>query len=274
MIFLALAALLGSPSFNAVAKPPESAQDLYERGVRQMRSGNHTKALETLSRVRNFHRDDPVSVLAELAIADLHFRKKDWAQARFAYEEFADLHPRHASLDYVVWRIGLSIHKDSRRWAGRDQTNTRAAVDAWTGFEARFPDSAYRERVATLSNRDRDRLAYKELIIARFYARDDAWRAVRSRTEGLVRTYPHSRHVPKALRFLATSLHAWGDVANADLVRQELASWDDHRELRRLDRRLERPAGQPPEEKTFVRPYRLSTLPRRAPSGANPGPGR
>jgi outer membrane protein assembly factor BamD len=256
----ALSLCLPSVAEAAAPKAPPTAEELYEQGLRQMRHGYYTKALESFNRVRNYHRDDPVSVKAQLAIADLHFKKGDFAQARFAYEEFAQLHPRHPDMDYVTYRIGLSIYKRAAKFAGRDQTDTRSAVNAWTGFDSRFPGSKYSEDVDKLLQRGRERLASKELYIAKFYARRDAWGAVRGRTEYLVRRYPDVPQVGPALEYLGVSLHKWGSVEDATAVRDRLASqFPDSEYLRRLDRELGRPAGEPPDEKVFVRPYRIRT---------------
>jgi len=256
--------LLLALSLPAAAKPkddqrdPMSAEALYEQGLRQMRNGYHTKALESFNRVRNYHRDDPVSLKAALAIADLHFKKGDYTQAQFAYKEFAKLHPDHENLDYVTWRIGLSIDKGAPRFAGRDQTATREAVNVWTGFESRFPDSAYVPNVEKFLTRNRERLSAKELYIAKFYAKKDAWGAVRGRAEGLVRRYPDTSHVPVALVYLGKSLHAWGYTEQALDVRARLAEVEPAGStLRRLDRALSRPPGTPPDEKVFIRPYRI-----------------
>jgi outer membrane protein assembly factor BamD len=257
--------LLLALSLPAAAKPkddkrdPLSAEALYEQGLRQMRNGYHTKALESFNRVRNYHRDDPVSLKAALAIADLHYKKGDYTQAQFSYKEFAKLHPDHENLDYVTWRIGLSIDKGAPRFAGRDQTATREAVNVWTGFESRFPDSAYVPNVQKFLQRNRERLSAKELYIAKFYAKKDAWGAVRGRTEGLVRRYPDTSHVPVALVYLGKALHSWGYTEQALDVRARLEEVDPEggRTLRRLDRALSRPPGQPPDEKVFIRPYRI-----------------
>src|SRR6185503_11524693 len=117
-----------SAARDKAGRDPLGAEQLYEQGLRQMRHGYYTKALESFNRVRNYHRDDPVSLKAQLAIADLHFKKGDFQQANLAYKEFAALHPRHENLDYVTWRIGLSIYKRAPQFAGRDQTATREAV--------------------------------------------------------------------------------------------------------------------------------------------------
>lgn len=267
LMLLLLALGSSAPAFAEPKRSP-TAEDLYESGLRQMRRGYYTKALESFNRVRNYHRDDPVSLKAQLAIADLHFKKGDFEQARFAYEEFAALHPRHEDLDYVTWRIGLSIYKRAPKLAGRDQTATRTAVNVWTGFDARFPESTHLAEVQRLQDRSRTRLASKELFVARFYARKEAWGAVRGRAEGLVRRFPDTPQVPEAMQLLGTSLHAWGFVDEAARVRDQLAT--EHPEgpwVARLDRQLARPAGSPPDEKIFIRPYRIRGM---GPQGGPP----
>jgi len=236
----------------------ETAEELYTQGLRALQRGYYTRALELFTRVRNYHRDDPLSVKAQLAIADVYFRKGDMAQARFAYEEFASYHPRHEHLDYVTYRIGLSIYRDAPVFAGRDQTTTRGAVNVWTGFESRFPDSEYVDDVRTLRQRARNRLARKELYIARFYADREAWGAVRDRTEYLLRRYPDTEPVPEALAWMGRAMHAWGDTEGARQVLARLQTdFPDSGQAAQLSRWLAEPAGSPPDEKVFVRPYRI-----------------
>lgn len=226
-----------------------------------MRRGYYTKSLESFNKVRNYHRDDPVSVLAQLAIADVHFKKRDFAQARFAYEEFAAYHPRHESLDYVTWRIGLSIYKGASKLAGRDQTATRSAVNVWTGFDTRFPDSTYLESVDKLQTRGRNRLAAKELFIAKFYADRDAWGAVRGRCEYLLRRYSDTDHAEASLALLGEAQHRWGFVDEARSTRSRLLeTYPDSSLVSKLDRVLAKEPGAPPDEKVFIRPYRIRTF--------------
>lgn len=267
---LALLLLLAAPAAHA-AKNPQNAADLYAQGLRQLGNGSYTKALESFNRVRNYHRDDPVSVKAQLAIADLHYRRHDFEQAKFAYEEFAKLHPRHDNLDYVTWRIGQSIYRRASKLAGRDQSATRSAVNVWTGYNSRFPESKHGEDVDRLLQRSRNRLATKELQIARYYQREKAWGAVRGRTEQLVRRYPDTEPATEALAMLGTALHAWGNSEEALSVRERLiAAAPDSSHLRQLDRALARPAGTRPDDNVFVRPYRIRGLGLQDPAAAGP----
>jgi outer membrane assembly lipoprotein YfiO len=256
---LALALLV--PAVASAAKPAKAASsptELYEKGLRQMKRGYFTKALEAFNRVRNYHRDDPLSVKSQLAIAEVYYKKGDYEQARFAFEEFAAYHPRHEDLDYVTRMIGMSVYKRAPKFAGRDQTATRGAVNVWTGFDTRFPESDYAEDVIRLRERGRNRLAAKEVFTAKFYARRNAWGSVRGRAEYGLRRYAGTSSTPKLNLLLGTAMHAWGHVDEARGVLESFASASpESRLVKRLERRLARPAGEQPEEEIFVRPYRI-----------------
>lgn len=253
-----LLALLGAPAFAKKDKGAETPTDAYERGLRYLRNGYTERALEQFQRIRNAHRDDPVSLKAQLAIADTYFKKGDFDLARQEYDEFASYHPRHADMDFVTWRIGQCVWKDAPRFAGRDQTATRSAVNAWTGFATRYPDSEYLADVTEHLERGRNRLATKEIFIARFYARRDAWGAVRGRAEGVLTRYADTERAPDASLLLGTALHAWGEAdAAATVLTRLVEAHPDASQTRSLSRRLERPAGTRPEEPVFLRPYRV-----------------
>ncbi|MFK7927522.1 MAG: outer membrane protein assembly factor BamD [Myxococcota bacterium] len=247
-----------TPGTTAAPRAGVTAAERYDLCLRYFKRGYYTKALETCNRVRNFHRDDPVSVKAELAIADIHYQRGDREQARLAYEDFVRLHPRHESVDYAIYRIGLCWFKISPQWAGRDQTPTRQAMSVWTGFDARFPDSEHREEVTKMLEKVRDRLAQKEVVIAKFYRRRGSWVAVRGRAAGVIDRYEDTTHVPQAMYLVARSWHAWGATAQADQVRDTLATaYPSSRWLTATDRTLAKEPGAPPISEVFLRPYRI-----------------
>ncbi len=216
---------LGSPPSDA-ARKQLTVEDQYEIGLKYLKRASYAKALETFNRIRNYHRDDPLSVKAELAIADVYFKKSEWDQARLAYEDFMRMHPRHPDLDYVIYRIGLTLYRKAPSVAARDQTWTRQAVNTWRGFEAKFPESAYREEAAVKLEECRERLARKELLVARFYERREAWPAVEGRTRGLLGSYPASRYAPESY-FLLAQARAWqGDAEQAGAALERLGELD------------------------------------------------
>jgi len=216
-----------------------SIEEQYELGLKFMNRGYYVKSLEQFNRIRNYHRDDPYAVKAELAIADVYFKKSDWDQARLAYEDFMRMHPRHPDLDYVVFRIGLSLYKKAPKAPGRDQTWTRQVVNTWSGYDARFPDSDHWTEVDERQTECRERLAKKELSIAQFYQRRDAWVAVEGRSRNMIEDFPESEYLGWGLEMLATSLAWQGDQDGARRMVERLVEIDPKKGSR-LSQRIER----------------------------------
>ncbi len=227
------------------ARERMSAEDAYSLGLRYLKRGYYQKALEQFQRVRTYFRDDPYALKAELAIADLHFKKNEWDSARLAYEDFMRAHPRYKDLDYVVYRLGLTVFRKAPAAAGRDQTWTNQAVHTWSTFQTRFPDSAYRDDVTKDLDSARNRLARKELVIARFYARRSAWPAVLGRAERMLAQYPDSTDRLEALMLVGEAAHGLDQPEKANAVLGQLdADPDGAGWARELRRSLSRPARQ------------------------------
>lgn len=204
-----LVSLLLALALTATAARPEpTLQEQFDEGVRAMKRANYTKALEVFNQIRIYHRDDPLSVAAELAIADVYYKKGDWDQARLTYEDFAKMHPRYQDLDYVFYRMGSTLAKKAPKVAARDQTFTVQARDTWRNFRQLFPSSQYTDEVDAFLAEADERLARKELLIARFYERREAWRAVEGRALGVAQNYAASASLPEAMALLDQALDA------------------------------------------------------------------
>ena len=200
-------------------------------GQKYMDRGNYTKAIEYFNIVRNYYRDDPLAQMAELAIADVYFKRAEWDLARYSYDDFRRRYPRHEEVDYATYRIGMTLYKKSPKFAGRDQKWTAQAIQSWTGYEKRFPESEYRVEVEEKRWECSERLAKKELQVADFYAKRLAWEAVRRRSSGLIQDFPTSDHVVDAkllqvqalveLKQLEDATSLWQDVQTASPERAE-----------------------------------------------------
>jgi len=222
-LFIIFALMISVPA-DAARKERKrlTVKEQYELGLKYMKRGRYIKAVEQFNRVRNYHRDDPHSVKAELAIGDVYFEKAEWDQARLAYDEFARMHPRHPDLDYVTFRIGMSSYKKAPKRAGRDQTFTRHAMNAWAGFGAKFPESGYTGEVEGLNNECRERMALKEIWIARFYKRRSAWAAVERRAANMASRYPASEHLALSVELIGEASAWLGNDTAADMAIKRL----------------------------------------------------
>ncbi|MFH1464250.1 MAG: outer membrane protein assembly factor BamD [Pseudomonadota bacterium] len=219
-LLLAFAAAPGSA--DAARQDRLTPDERLELGIKYMNRGYYTKALEQLNRVRNYYRDDPAAIRAELEIANLYYKKAEWDQARVAYEDFQRMHPHHEEIDYVVFRTGLCLWRKAPKVAARDQVWTRQAVNTWSGFAARYPESEWLQDVQENLTEGRNRLAHKEIVIGRFYLRREAWRAAAGRFEGMLRSYPQADGHAEALALLGLCQAHQGDVAAARATLRKL----------------------------------------------------
>ena len=185
-----------------------TAQELFDEANRLLDKNQHTKALDNFTMLRNYFRDDPLSIEAELGIAEVYKDRGDYDLARFAFDDFRKLHPRHPKLDYVDYQIGLMQYQKSSKYSGRDQSWTQSAVAIWHNYENLYPNSTYKEEVLTIRDVAVDRLAKRELQIAIFYKKRKAWEAVRRRSEYLIRNYPDSTYKQQAL-ILLVEAYTW-----------------------------------------------------------------
>lgn len=206
VVCLLLLTLLVAPAPAHAAGTRLTAQQTYDLGQRFAKRGVYTKAIEQFNRVRTYFRDDPYALKAELAIAELHYKKSEWDQARLAYEDFLRAHPRYTELDLVVYRLGMTLYHKAPVVSAKDQTWTRQAVNTWTGFEVRFPGSAHAVDVQKFLDKAVNRLGHKEILIARFYDRREAGPAVEGRTTRFLDKYTHSPDRSEALTLLAVAL--------------------------------------------------------------------
>ena len=202
LIFAIFLFLYSQPSFAATSLTP---QEKFDLGQKYLKRGNYPKALEQFNQIRNFYRDDPLAIEAELAIADLYFKKNEWDQARVYYDEFERRFPNHPKIDYVSFQLGLCYYKKAPKTHQRDQRWTEQAIYHWRDFETKYPKSTYREEVAKKFSECRNRLAEKELYIAKFYQNRSAWEAVKRRTDFLIKNHPESDVLSEAYELSAIS---------------------------------------------------------------------
>ena len=206
------------------APKPLTAEEVYELGQKYLRRDLFTKALEQFNRVRSYFRDDPYSLKAELAIADIHYEKKEWDEARVAYEDFMRAHPRYPELDLVVYRLGMTVYRKAPQIPDRDQTWTRQVVSTWAGFGARFPESEHRAEVDKFLGKAQARLARKEIAVAEFYQRREAYAAVIGRVDPMLTAWPETPDRGHALLLLGTAHHRLGNDEDAKATLERLSA--------------------------------------------------
>lgn len=239
---------------------PEDPEELYNRGLRQMKRGYYDEAIINFERVRNHFPFNQYSVLSELRVADCMYEKSSYLEAVDAYRQFARLHPRHADIDYVVYRTARSEFKLAPTIAQRDQTHARRGLRRLEDFEEKFPKSKYTAEVLRLREKTEMRLSRAGMQIGAFYFSGKHWKASERRYRLAIQEYPNSPLVARAqfrrglcMVRLATEVE---DASEATALRDEaavvfgtvLTNYADSRFADRARRELERLGEAEPAE--------------------------
>src|SRR5919198_1067585 len=153
---------------------PDYAQDAetnLARGNQAFESRNYAEALKYFEHVRSRYPYLDVAKRAELRIADTHFAREEYIEARDAYLNFVKLHPTWPKVDYAAFRASLTHYKE-------------IPSDFFL-----LPPSEDRAEADQILADARKRLARHELYVASFYKRRERWRAVANRLETVAEEY-------------------------------------------------------------------------------------
>lgn len=172
---------------------------------------------------------------------DLVYAYYSFKEPESAIEEadrFIEFNPRHPEVAYAYYIKGLANSRKDHGWlqrtlrverAERDTTGLDAAFGDFRTLVEQFPDSRYaadsRARMVAL----RDTLARHELGVAEHYVVREAWVAAANRAEYVVRRFPSSPAVRRALEIMVEAYREIGlDELAADSLRVLEANYPGH----------------------------------------------
>lgn len=122
---------------------------------------------------------------------------------------FLAIHPGNKDAPYAYYLVALNNYEQIGD-VQRDQTSTRAALEALNEVVRRYPNTRYAADARLKVDLVRDQLAGREMEIGRFYQRRSQWLASVSRFRAVVDEYQTTSHAPEALMRLTESYLALG----------------------------------------------------------------
>lgn len=181
--------------------PPKTAQSYFAEGENFYEKGLYEEAVASWEKVRESYHSPELTTLAEMKIAEAHFRAEHYAEAATAYEDFLKQHPDHEQTPEILYQLGMSYYHQMLA-VDRDQTATRNALATFETLGKRFPDHPRSKEIRPFIQTILDNLAAHELYVGEFYLRTDNSQAAIRRLEGLFRTYPNYYSRDKAFFLL------------------------------------------------------------------------
>jgi outer membrane protein assembly factor BamD len=188
------------------------AHELARDGMEEYKAANYTKAIENFERLKDWYPFSKYAILAELKIGDAYYKKEEYEDAVFAYEEFINLHPRNEAVPYVMYQIAR-CYFDQVGTVDRDQANAQKAFESFSKLVERYPADGYARKARPHIAACIKSLAGHDLYVGRFYFKKRYYKAALSRFTAVLTDYPDVGLQHDALQYIAL---CEAEIARAD----------------------------------------------------------
>jgi len=178
------------------------APDLARSGMDAYRSGNYKESIETFQKLKDWYPFSKYAMLAELKIADAHYKLGQYDEAISAYEEFESLHPLNEATPYTVYKVGLCYFEQVDT-PDRDQSTAEKALETFKRLRKQYPQSSYSSRALENIQKCYRSLAASDFSVGRYYFKTKHYRGALERFKTVVTQYPDTGIHYQALQYIA-----------------------------------------------------------------------
>ena len=179
----------------------KNAQELVSDGISDYRDGDYKDALESFEKLKDWYPFSKYAILAELKIADAHYKLNQYDEAVIAYEDFENLHPRNEAIPYIVYQIG-SCYFEQIETVDRDQNNALKALMTFKRLKKQFPDSVYAVKAGENIKHCLKSLAGHDLYVGLFYYKTKHYKAALDRFKSIISNYSDVGVHNEALKYI------------------------------------------------------------------------
>ena len=219
-LFLLLGIMAGCASGPPINT--HTASGAFALAQRYEKDGRYNEAISKYSDVKNKFPYSRFAVEAALKIADLQFKEEDYVSAESSYRLFKEFHPNYSKIDYVTFRIGLSVFKQLPPTIDRDLSLADTAIKSFNDVVVDYPTSKYAGPAKKYIEKCRKMLAEKDKYIADYYYGQGIWISALGRYRDLLRHYPHQGFGAQALYGATMSAYHMKDLGRAKMYFKRL----------------------------------------------------
>ncbi len=209
-----LAACGGNDRRSQLAYEERPVETLYTLAFEQLQRRDYQRAAALFDEVERQHPFSEWARRSMLMAAFANYEANRYGEAISDAERFIALHPGNDSAPYAYYLIAIS-HYEQIYDVGRDQSNTRQALNSLQQVVRRFPDTPYAKDARLKIDMTRDHLAGKEMAVGRWYLRNGYFLAAINRFQTVIAEYETTSHTPEALHRLVESYVSLGVDAEA-----------------------------------------------------------
>lgn len=203
---LTLAACSSTPEKKEIVGEVET---LYNQGMDSLEQGYYLEAINAFEELERQHPYSGWATRAQMMTVFAHFEREEYDEAAASADRFISSHPGHKDLAYMIYLKGMSFYNrisDVRR----DQQFTEKALETFLELSQRYPESEYTRDAKLKITLCRDHLAGKEMMVGRYYQRNERYMAAINRFRMVIANYQFTSQTPEALYRLTESYLALG----------------------------------------------------------------
>jgi len=194
-------------------------------------------AVQRYTDVKNKFPYSSYATEAELAIGDVHYKSEDYSEAQVSYQNFKEMHPKHAKIDYVLFRIGMSYFLQLPETIDRDLTLANDAIYSFNELIKKFPNSEHLASAQEFRRKAFVMLNEKELYIADFYFKQKQYDSALLRYVSSYKKYTDFGLQPRSLfGAIKSSAELFDDEAKKTYTELLLTKFPDSEEAKNIKR--------------------------------------
>ena len=217
LLVLALAPVLVAPlsgcnkggrKAQSAAEYQRQAKAAYEKALESYHDRDWVSVPTLMAEVKREYAGTKWARLAQLRIADAHYRQNSFPEAITAYREFLREFPNDEQVPYARYRVALCLFESRPSTVlappleERDLVNVRDADRSISEYLRDYPQDKNLDHLLYMQSWVRSMLARHELYVARYYLGRNKLDAAIARTEYALVHYKNTGLEPEALVLL------------------------------------------------------------------------
>jgi len=195
-------------------EPPFEFDRVFKEAEENMQKESFEKARKQYQEIQEKSPDKSYDAFLMLRVADTYFGEEKYSEALVEYQAFLNYHPVHRDAAYAQYQIAMCNYNELST-TDRDPAPAYAVVKEMKKLLDKYPRSGYEEQARKYSEVCREWIADYELYVARFYYKQEAYKAAIGRCEKLLKDYPGFPAEKDALYFSGLSYAELGEKERA-----------------------------------------------------------
>lgn len=183
----------------------------------------YEEALRRYDEVKNKFPYSQYSKESDLRIADIYFKKEEYASAALSYSNFKYLYPNHPQIPYVSLQLALSYFNQLPSTIDRDLSKGAQAIQEFNLVIEKYPNTDFSKTAQQKKKDTQDMLAKKESYIANWYFKKEKYQSAMKRFEGLTKMPAPAGLTSEAYLKGAISAFEIGEVGKGKELLEQLS---------------------------------------------------